>query len=892
MDFNQLNFKYSWRPYQERVLNAVDEHLDDNKLHIVAAPGAGKTTLGIEVFKRLRHKALILSPTRVIRDQWIDRLRDFTNCNDPFQLEWTSNHLETPKAFTSITYQALHAKMKDVDEMEGEAEDDTETSCPNAQELTAFISHLKSSDIKVLILDEAHHLRQEWWKALTTVCEAIPDMVLVSLTATPPYDAQGHEWGKYEQLCGPIDEEISVPELVKAETLCAHQDYVWAVDVTADEKAKIREFDGRVKQLCANLLSNDIFLEICKEHKWLIEPEQHAQEIVKDPHVLISILSLLKHKNIQIPYASLMLLDLEHGDIPSLSRYWWQKLVEGILFSSSFDLSESQDLFVKDLKKQLRASELLYKRELMLEHSKRFERSLSLSVAKINGCLDIHRSELKKRRESLRQVILTDYIRDETISSDRKIGEINLGSWPVFEKLAQKSGIKNEIAMLTGRLSVIHESKLELIKNEESGNKLTSVPMEHLLGYVEIRGPLNQLTAVFTKLLCEGQIKTLVGTRSLLGEGWDAPVVNSLILASSVGSFMLTNQMRGRAIRIDKANREKASSVWHLVAIDRESHFGLIDYSNLKKRFFTFVGLAEKGKSIESGFERLDSKLAFYLKSNEAMKYAVYANNKQMLSRFKGIDSLSHKWKEALIVDKSGRTLPSVEVPKLRSFKVFHLKNTFKHLTQELLLGTFSVLAASASLLKNPHSMKLALWFLAGGLGYVFVKNLPKTIKAARVALLHLPVDGSLKQIGRTVLETLAKTDKLNTPLRLLDVKTSEAPDGSLIIALTGGTFYESSLFADNVAEVLAPIDNPRYLVVREGDFLGIARKDYHAVPTIIGVKKDSAEVFIAAWSKYVGSADLIYTRNHQGRESLLKARMRAFSSTFAKDMRRVDRWQ
>ena len=31
-------------------------------------------------------------------------------------------------------------------------------------------------------------------------------------------------------------------------------------------------------------------------------------------------------------------------------------------------------------------------------------------------------------------------------------------------------------------------------------------------------------------------IKVIIGTKSLLGEGWDAPCVNSLILASFVGS--------------------------------------------------------------------------------------------------------------------------------------------------------------------------------------------------------------------------------------------------------------------------------------------------------------------------------------------------------------------
>jgi superfamily II DNA or RNA helicase len=65
MPFETLQFRYSWRPYQQRVLDAIDDHLDDYRLHIVAAPGAGKTTLGLEVFKRLGKSTLMLSPTRV-----------------------------------------------------------------------------------------------------------------------------------------------------------------------------------------------------------------------------------------------------------------------------------------------------------------------------------------------------------------------------------------------------------------------------------------------------------------------------------------------------------------------------------------------------------------------------------------------------------------------------------------------------------------------------------------------------------------------------------------------------------------------------------------------------------------------------------------------------------
>ena len=75
------------------------------------------------------------------------------------------------------------------------------------------------------------------------------------------------------------------------------------------------------------------------------------------------------------------------------------------------------------------------------------------------------------------------------------------------------------------------------------------------------------------KLFEQGRIQILVGTKSLLGEGWDSPCINSLILASFVGSFVLSNQMRGRAIRIDKNNPEKSSNIWHLVTVEPEYLF-------------------------------------------------------------------------------------------------------------------------------------------------------------------------------------------------------------------------------------------------------------------------------------------------------------------------------
>ena len=63
-----LEFHGTWRSYQARVLQNVSRYLSDDKIHIVAAPGSGKTTLGIELIKRLNANTLILAQM-CIRDR-------------------------------------------------------------------------------------------------------------------------------------------------------------------------------------------------------------------------------------------------------------------------------------------------------------------------------------------------------------------------------------------------------------------------------------------------------------------------------------------------------------------------------------------------------------------------------------------------------------------------------------------------------------------------------------------------------------------------------------------------------------------------------------------------------------------------------------------------------
>lgn len=217
-----LKFDGQWRSYQKRVLDRADNYLKDKRIHIVAAPGSGKTTLGIELIRRLNAPALILSPSINIRNQWIQRIESAYLPKGTDTKGILSTSLKEPALITAITYQALHAASK---------EDDINLEAV-----------LRNAAIKTICLDEAHHLRSEWWKALEELIQGREDITVISLTATPPYDSNKNEWDRYIGLCGPIDEEIIVPELVKEKSLCPHQDYVYFNMPTEEETEAVAAF--------------------------------------------------------------------------------------------------------------------------------------------------------------------------------------------------------------------------------------------------------------------------------------------------------------------------------------------------------------------------------------------------------------------------------------------------------------------------------------------------------------------------------------------------------------------------------------------------------------------------------------------------------------------------
>ena len=104
-----MAFRKEWRVYQSRLLERLDCYLDNRRFHLVAAPGSGKTVIGLEVIRRLNQPTLVLAPTITIRDQWVDRLVELFLPPRAGRPAWVSTELRRPALLTVATYQALHA---------------------------------------------------------------------------------------------------------------------------------------------------------------------------------------------------------------------------------------------------------------------------------------------------------------------------------------------------------------------------------------------------------------------------------------------------------------------------------------------------------------------------------------------------------------------------------------------------------------------------------------------------------------------------------------------------------------------------------------------------------------------------------------------------------------
>ena len=883
MDFSNINFKGIFRSYQKRILDNSKLYLADGKINIVAAPGSGKTILGLELIKRLNNPCIILSPSITIREQWKERFKS-SFLPEGYNIDdYVSCNLNNIKLLNSITYQGLYSAINKISSVDEEEEIDYSN--------IDLFKLIKENNIRTICLDEAHHLQNEWQKALEKFIKGLDkDIKTISLTATPPYDAKTTEWQRYVQVCGEIDEEIFVPELVKQNTLCPHQDYIYFNFPTSTEINSFKEYRIKAIDAIDRIKEFDFIISICNVinnnyQNMLVDIYANVKEY-------IALLILFNHYEFNVDKKLIKLLT-GVTYLPNINLHYAEVAIQFLIDSDLLN-KVNKEVIVRLLKEYA----LYDRKQVYLDLNEKLKRKLISSVGKIDSIVQIVKSEYECLNDKLRMLILTDYIKKEELSkvgSNEIIDNVSVVS--IFETLRRNYNIK--IGVLSGGLVILHN---DVLKSLDSNIFTSNIINNTNYSIINFKGSNKEKVYILSNLFEKGIINILIGTKSLLGEGWDSPCINSLILASFVGSFMLSNQMRGRAIRIDKNNPDKISNIWHLATIEPNYIFEnnsfkkleskvlnnhdiieSIDYDTLKRRFECFVGPSYDGYEIESGVERLTTIKPPYDKKG------IDRINEKTIILSKNREEVRSKWRFS--VEKSSKINIESQVPKERKIPAF----TFINIGKILLIMSFEsamIVTLSQILTKVSTQTPLGFFSILAFIAFTFVCIYLISLATNKLIANANPTN-QIKTFAKCILKTLKDFDIIETACHL-NVKSDK--NGIFInVAIDNATIHEQNIFNKAISEFLSPIDNPRYIIIKKGNLCKYNYKYSFACPTCIGKNKEMADVLRKYLDKYMGKYELVYTRYDNGRQFILECRKSSYITYNTKQINKkhkVSRWE
>ena len=777
--------------------------------------------MGVEAIRRLKRPALVLAPTLAIREQWVKRLTDDFLPPGFGEIPWLSRDIKAPGELTLTTYQSLGSEFR----RDGGVE---------------VLRKLRDTSVSVIVVDEAHHLRAFWWKCLKTLKESLDQPYIVSLTATPPVDVPQAEWNRYASFCGNVDEEVGVPELVAEGNLCPHQDYVYFSLPTGAEADRMRDFHQRVKALVLDIqLDTDFATQLSALPNWM--PEEPSRDFLRSQQDFYLALSIYLTKTAgYLPTAVRRYYPLTNIELPELDAIWVQALMQGLLFDFRKLIEGICDSQLQaNLKKwtaRVRKLGGIEKGRVVLLNTRENAKTLRGSPAKIDAVADIITHESSAMGLSLRAVVLTDYIRREAFPSGLSDATIppleKIGVVPLFERLRRMHLADISPGILSGSLVVVPISTLEhlqsiLQKMGASASNFSSTPLCHAPDFVEVSvrdTDRQKVVEAVTQLFSSGDINCLIGTSSLLGEGWDAPALNTLVLASVVGSFVMSNQMRGRAIRTNPANPDKAANIWHLATLnpswidDGSGDVTGGDFSTLKRRFDAFHGVAyrcdEDGNArIENGLARLGCDQA-----PQAEIKAVDSANAETFRLAEDRFAMQQVWRKAIAPRLEGRFLRPIRT-----------------------------LTTPTSLVRS----RFTAWLGDSETGF----------RATARRWLQVR---QLRKIAAAIVDQMAELVDIDPDYNSRQLRVTLSGK-SIRVSLPGAAEEVQACLVRSLAEYYDLFDNPRYLLR--------TKVGWSAVPEIFGARKQTARAFSGRLKSAIGSHQLIFAHGSSGIAHLLEAR-------------------
>ncbi len=789
--------------------------------------------------------------------RWVDRLIEQEHADTPEAAnQWINDLKHRSPAYFEKRLSSWRKQTRDEMTLQGDALNMLHKSAMNT------LQRLKDAGVGLVILDECHHLMGHWGRVLASANDLLDGPVVIGLTATPP-DRDGQkpkDIQRYDDYFGPIDYEVPVPAVVRDGFLAPYQDLVWFVRPTPSEMKFVSDVDHNFRELIN---------EFC-------QPRPNADEDAVPP-LTEWVFNVLE--GLQLPVAtcrSWSEFERRDPDFAEAARVFLnatgQELpqhapaVNGI-FERLF-LRNNQT--VADLPADLLRTVLDRYIRHGLRRSKHTEdqrlceaaidrlrllgiqvsetgsracaspvtRILGYTNSKVQAVVPILESEMDQLEDNLRAVVITDYEKTSAVKADvsHVLNEEAGGAVSAFRELVNHPATNTlDPILLTGSTILIDHDLAPLFEAaaqhwllQNDCNVQLEFQDEETFHVVHGSGadwcPRVYIQMV-TQLFQDGVTRCLVGTRGLLGEGWDANRINVLIDLTTVATSMTVNQLRGRSIRLDPKQPNKVANNWDIVCVAPDFARGMDDYDRFCKKHRTIYGVTDDG-AIEKGVGHVHAALAEV--NADHLARSIPAINEEMLRRSTQREESRQLWKIGTPFKASAVTVTEVFMPP------------------EGLGDDFRPLLANRSQPWNARSLA-----------------------EAQCSVL---------------LRSLRDTDQLKTNPK---VRVTERRGGFLRIHLEDCDEEDNVAFVKCLTELTSPFQRPRYVVpfsantvsrqALTGWLPGAVGKffesvepqiqHYHAVPSLLSKNKSLVEVFEGHWNECVSDGEAIYTQKGDGRK-------------------------
>ncbi len=762
----------------------------------------------------------------------------------------------------------------------------------------ARVQQLAKMGVGVVLLDECHHLASLWGYVVRAVLQELPEGThVIGLTATPPVSLPEAEAELYDALLGPVDFTVPTPAVVRDGHLAPYQELALLTEPLAVERDWLAEHDTRFRELVTNLHDGDF-------PEWVIgrlherrrsaedETELSWPEFQKrSPKLARAGIRFLLSADLRIPPGAPR--GEQYRQQPDLDD-WLVLLEDYALRRLAGDPSREAADRYEAIAAALRELGFNLTRKGIRRGTSEVDRLLTGSQAKALGLVEVVAHELEHRGDAIRGLVLCDAELAAQRPDDALTGVLDPAAGTARHVLLALAA-DDRVAplrplLVSGRGLRCHPNDadvlLEALRASAEGHfNLTEWDAEPdgLLISLESQGAEWMPRAwveLATRLFVEGTTQLLVGTRALLGEGWNCPPLNVLVDMTIATTGVSVQQMRGRSLRLDRQDPLKVASNWDIVCVAPDLVRGNADYERFVRKHLNLFAPAEDGQ-VEAGPSHVHPELGpFGPPPVERFRDL----NRELLARAADRDGARERWQ--IGTPYRGVELPTLLVRSRSPASTAPPRATKAgrtlHLSQRVPIGTglgggaaFGVLGVAAS--APPLLVGLAL--VPAGLAWAAVR-----LAAAKQRLpLVLPLDAS----ARAVIEAYRELDELS-PEAASSLTIEPRSSGYLRCELTKATAVEAKRFATALDELVSISDNPRYLVSRpladpRRGALGLLGRvlmrrppfdeRLHPVPADLARNKERAEAFARAFRRSMGPGKLVFTqRSEEGHEARAEA--------------------